>query len=84
MHRKRFLLSTFFLLLLLVGVPAWLTYRAVRQERLNRALIAAIKHNDTKDVLTLLQEGADPNLCLGTLNLLIALPNCYSVCSQTT
>jgi hypothetical protein len=33
----------------------------IRQERLNRTLIAAIKHNDTKKALALLDEGADPN-----------------------
>src|SRR5689334_17971778 len=61
MPRKHFLLSTLFLLLLLVGLPAWLTYRAVRQERLNRALITAIKKNDTKTVMMLLDQGADAN-----------------------
>jgi ankyrin repeat protein len=38
-----------------------LVWRLVRQERLNRALIAAIKRNDDKSVAVLLNLGADAN-----------------------
>ena len=33
----------------------------VRQDRLDRALIAAIKRNATREVLSLLRQGADAN-----------------------
>ncbi|HLK60932.1 MAG TPA: ankyrin repeat domain-containing protein [Chthonomonadaceae bacterium] len=39
----------------------WLVYAPIRQEKLNRALIAAIKNNDTQKALALLADGADPN-----------------------
>ena len=58
---KRIGLIFLSLLAVLLGSLVWLTYREVRQEKLNRALIAAIKHNDTSAALTLLAEGADPN-----------------------
>jgi len=51
--------------LLLIGL-CWAFYRAVRQERLNRHLIAAIKqnrlnHTRASEVLACLRNGADPN-----------------------
>ena len=49
------------LLAALVGTLGWTVYAPVRQERLNRALIATIKQNDAKKALALLAEGADPN-----------------------
>ncbi len=48
-------------LLILIAVPLGLTWREVRQERLNQALIAAIKRNDTNSVTSLLEQGADAN-----------------------
>ncbi len=50
------------LLIGLVGVPGWLTYRQMRQDRLDRDLIAAIKCNDTPVALSLLSQGADANV----------------------
>lgn len=45
----------------LIGGLGWTIYAPVRQDRLNRALIAAIKNNDTEKTLAMLTEGADPN-----------------------
>jgi hypothetical protein len=59
--RKRTLLVTFLLLTVLIGLPVWSVCRQVRQERLNRELIAAIKKNDTATVVALLNAGADAN-----------------------
>jgi ankyrin repeat protein len=59
--KKRTLLFTFLLLAVLIGLPVWSIYRQVRQERLNHALIAAIKHNDPEQVFSLLAAGADSN-----------------------
>jgi len=39
----------------------WIAYMPIRQERLNRALIVAIKHDRTRQALDLLAEGADAN-----------------------
>jgi len=62
MRRKRFnLIVTLSVLVALVAGLGWMIYTPVRQERVNRALIAAIKKNDTKTALALLNEGADPN-----------------------
>src|SRR5262245_33523606 len=58
--RRRLLLSTG-ILLLLIGIPGGLTYLAARQERLNRALIAAVKRADAPAVDRLLEQGADAN-----------------------
>jgi ankyrin repeat protein len=46
---------------LLIAVPVGLTWRAVRQERLNQSLIAAVKRNDDRAVVSLLDQGADAN-----------------------
>jgi ankyrin repeat protein len=66
-RRKRICVSLMTALLLLGGF-CWLAYRVVRQERLNRQLIAAIKHNQIDhrrgaEVLACLKRGADPNTC---------------------
>jgi ankyrin repeat protein len=47
------------LVCLLVAALAVLTWRVVQQERLDRALIAAVKRNDTRRVHGLLAQGAD-------------------------
>src|SRR5437773_1880504 len=60
-RRNRLTFTSLVLLVTLFGVPAWVTWRAVRQERLDSALIAAIKHNDTQAVVYLLRHGADVN-----------------------
>jgi ankyrin repeat protein len=44
-----------------MGVLGWLIYIQTRQEGLNRALIAAIKRQDTPTALSLLEQGADAN-----------------------
>src|SRR5689334_22457448 len=59
-HRRKLLFLLAFLLLL-VGLPAWWLHREIQQERLNAALIAAIKKNDTQAALQALDRGADPN-----------------------
>jgi len=62
MRRKRLsLITSLVLLVLLFGGLGWTIYSPIRQERLNRTLLAAIKQNDTKTALSLLAEGADPN-----------------------
>jgi ankyrin repeat protein len=45
----------------LISIPAWRTYRDIRQRGLNRALIAAIKREDVSAGLAALNAGADPN-----------------------
>lgn len=59
--RLRKVLASLCTLAVFAGLPAGLTYRQVRQERLNRALIAAIQDRNAASVVTLLEEGADPN-----------------------
>src|SRR5579859_6918143 len=49
------------LLAFLITAPVVATWRAVRQEQLNRALIEAVKRNDDRAVVALLQVGADTN-----------------------
>jgi ankyrin repeat protein len=67
MHRRRTALLTLLLLIGLIAIPVVLTWREVRQERLNHALVAAIDCNDTANGLLrryvrhLLRIGADPN-----------------------
>jgi hypothetical protein len=53
--------ALFVLLAILLAIPAWLTYRAYRQNQLDRALIAALKRDDVQTALSLLAEGADAN-----------------------
>src|SRR5579859_2335248 len=60
-RRKRDGLIFLTLLALLIGVPVGFISRQVRQERLNRNLIAAVKANDTKAVVSLLDQGANAN-----------------------
>src|SRR5947209_2347263 len=60
-RRIRLTLPYLALLVVLLGAPVLLTWRAVRQERLNSALFRAIRHNDTFSVSRLLSQGADPN-----------------------
>ena len=55
------LIMTLLLPAVLVAGLGWRIYATVRQERLNRALIAAIKQKQTKTALALLDAGADPN-----------------------
>src|SRR5579871_933194 len=62
MHRKRILLIAVSLLLMaLVGDLGRQAYALAQQDRLNHALIVAIKQNSTKKALALLAAGADPN-----------------------
>src|ERR1700722_5486079 len=58
-HKKRFL--TFIIATVVIGLPSWLVYREVHQANLNRSLLAAIKRSDTRQVIALLNPGADPN-----------------------
>src|SRR5579859_6520823 len=60
-YRKCITLVFFLLLALLIAAPLALTWRVVRQERLNSALFTAIERNDTRQALMLLRQGADPN-----------------------
>src|SRR5690242_17203264 len=60
-RRTRGALFLLGLLTLLVGLPAWLIWRAVRQERLNHALIMPITYGDPQALIVLLNQGADPN-----------------------
>jgi len=61
MKKRRALLLSLLILLLLVGIPVGFLLREYRQERLNRDLIEAIVTNDTPSVLTALNAGASPN-----------------------
>ncbi len=62
MRRKKAVGRLLLLLLIgLISVPCWLTYRQMRQDKLDRALIAAIKRGDTPAAITLLAHGADAN-----------------------
>ncbi len=62
MNRRKYIgLCLLALFLLLLGVPVWLTYQQMRQERLDRDLIAAIKRRDVPAGLAALNAGADPN-----------------------
>src|SRR5690348_12263379 len=45
----------------LIGLPVLLTWRVYHQERLDYALIAAIKRHDLSLALALLKQGADGN-----------------------
>jgi ankyrin repeat protein len=46
---------------LFIGFPVWLTWRAVRQEKRDRALVDAIGRCNVNAALSLLNSGADPN-----------------------
>jgi ankyrin repeat protein len=49
-------------LLLIIALPGWLFTRQVQQSKRDRALLAAVKRNDTNGVLSLLAQGADPDV----------------------
>jgi len=61
--RKKRLLLLFPLgvLAVLIGIPCFLTWREVRQERLNARLIVALQKFDTLTAIDLLKQGADAN-----------------------
>jgi hypothetical protein len=61
MKRNRNVVLTLLLLAALISLPVVLTWREVRQERLNHAMISAVDRNDAAGVRRLLQQGADPN-----------------------
>ncbi|HLK60934.1 MAG TPA: ankyrin repeat domain-containing protein [Chthonomonadaceae bacterium] len=62
MRRKRLrFIIALLILAVMIGGLGWITNATLRQEHLNRALIAAIKENNSRKALTLLDEGADPN-----------------------
>jgi len=60
-RKKRTLAIVAVLVVLLIVLSCWPIYRQIRQDRLNRALIAAIHHGDTPTALALLTSGANPN-----------------------
>ena len=55
------LAKVLFLVTIFVVVPGWLTLAAVRQTRLDDALIAAIKAGKDEDALNALKAGAHPD-----------------------
>src|SRR5688500_12162405 len=59
--KRRRVLALFLAVVFVVFVG--LTYRASRQERLDRALISALKRDDVETTRSLLAQGADPNAC---------------------
>jgi ankyrin repeat protein len=61
-HRIRSLLFFLTVLLFLSAFGAGMTLRAMRQERLDQALAAAIKETDPLQVKALLVQGANPNI----------------------
>jgi ankyrin repeat protein len=61
MRRRHIALLILLLLTSLIAALVVLTWREVRQEQLNHALIAAVDRNDAANVRRLLRQGADPN-----------------------
>jgi hypothetical protein len=61
MRRRRTALFTLLVLIGLIAVPVVLTWREMRQEQLNHALIVAVDRNDAALVRRLLHQGADAN-----------------------
>ncbi len=61
MKARRSLLLFLMLVLVFVGACSVWLWKANRQYALNRQLIAALKNNDTKQALVLVNAGADPN-----------------------
>ena len=62
MRVRRLLVNVFVLaLMLLAGVPCWLTYREAEHEKRNRLLIEAVKKGDQNAVQAALDAGADAN-----------------------
>jgi hypothetical protein len=79
-RRTRIAITSFVPLAVIAGVPVWLTWRAVRQEKLNHALIAAIEERKTDAIVSLLKQGADPNArehSGGTLSIWQAFRNLF-------
>ena len=64
MRRRRAAMLTLLPLAGLVAVPVELTWREVRQEQLNHALISAVIQNRASRVRSFLQQGASPNAFL--------------------
>jgi ankyrin repeat protein len=60
-HRKLLGFVILLLFVLPLGLSVAQAFREGRQQALNRALIAAIKNNDAKAVITALAKGANPN-----------------------
>src|SRR5579859_358182 len=58
-HRNPIALLSLALLVVLIAVPVVATWHTVWQDHLNRALIAAVKRNDTPGAIALLNAGAD-------------------------
>ncbi len=61
MKARRSLLLLLTLVLAVVGARGLWVWKAKRQYALNRQLIAALKNNDAKQALALVNRGADPN-----------------------
>jgi len=61
MKKRRALLFTLLILLIVVGIPTGFFVRAVHHEQLNHSLIAAVENDDLAAVRRLLRQGADPN-----------------------
>ena len=59
---RRATLLSLALILLFAGTFCWVLYRAVRQEQLNLALLAAIRDNSPQRLSGLLAQGADANV----------------------
>jgi ankyrin repeat protein len=62
MLRKRRGVVAALSLLLVTAIVIGVTYRSVRQEGLNQALLAAMQNKDAVAVRLLLSRGADPNV----------------------
>jgi hypothetical protein len=60
-RKRRAFAASLCLLLVLASLPMLLTHRAARQERLDAALIAAVKERNASQVASLLEQGADPD-----------------------
>lgn len=60
-HKKLISLAILLAFLVPLGMAVAKVHRQIRQDALNRALIAAVKKKDTTNVIALLSEGADAN-----------------------
>lgn len=61
MKPRRALLFSITVVLVLCAASGWWLHKERQQYALNRQLIDALEHNDTKTALTFVNEGADPN-----------------------